>query len=481
MASIQQLVFNAAKTKWSVFGNYVSGVLSSPVRIYINISLEDSQLLDYARESAMSKGTITESEQKIGVKGKLSFGSDVYNIKLSPTGLNLDMIGNGDKRAFKVEVLEGEKIFGMPEFKLLPPAARHNIVEWVGHGLELKEELIALRYYFIEVTLNGNNLGVYAIEEHFNKELLENRKAKDGIIFKEEANKIKVFNEKDYSTDTDKKNQIRLLRSAFQSVRSNDLEIDRIFNLEKYATHFAILDLMNGYHAQGINAFYYFNPENNLVEPITREYNSLRYSEGVPNPNKFTPEMFLGKQDYLFINKLFENDEFISFYLSKLMKLSDEEYLDEFFHEIDKEFNLQMSIIYREDPFYKFPKEYLYERQKQIRKWLNKDLDIVVNVNFDDTDTFNITARNNSLFPIRLVRIYSTDQRIQSMKNILIMPDEQLLIVVDSVPNVTVNDLNFSYKIDGIQNLEREAIIIPKSFDSGITLPNLLNSSRSID
>ena len=43
---------------------------------------------------------------------------------------------------------------------------RHHIVEWVGHALEDKEGLISLRYFFVEVTLNGDNLGVYAIEEH---------------------------------------------------------------------------------------------------------------------------------------------------------------------------------------------------------------------------------------------------------------------------------------------------------------------------
>ena len=36
------------------------------------------------------------------------------------------------------------------------------------------------------------------------------------------------------------------------------------------------------------------------------------------------------------------------------------------------------------DPFYKFPKEYMYERQKQIIGWLNQDLHIVANVDEDN-------------------------------------------------------------------------------------------------
>jgi hypothetical protein len=44
-------------------------------------------------------------------------------------------------------------------------------------------------------------------------------------------------------------------------------------------------------------------------------------------------------------------------------------------------------------------------------------------------------------------------------------------------PNVTVNDLNFSYKIYGIKNLVREAIVVPKSFSTGVSLSKLWNTS----
>ena len=183
MSSIQQIVFNAAETKFSVFGNYLSGLLSSSDRIYIDLEFEDMQLLNYARESALIKGKISQEENDVKVNAKLTIGPEVYKVKLSPTGMNLDMIGDINKRAYKVKVLEGKKIYGMEEFKLLPPISRHNIVEWVGHALERQEGLVSLRYFFVEANLNGKNLGVYAIEEHFNKELLENRGAREGIIF----------------------------------------------------------------------------------------------------------------------------------------------------------------------------------------------------------------------------------------------------------------------------------------------------------
>ena len=50
--------------------------------------------------------------------------------------------------------------------------------------LEYQEGLISLRYFFVDIKINGDNKGIHAVEEHLNKELLENRGAREGIIFK---------------------------------------------------------------------------------------------------------------------------------------------------------------------------------------------------------------------------------------------------------------------------------------------------------
>jgi hypothetical protein len=479
MATMQQLVFNGVETKFSVFSNYLSGFLSSPDRIYIDVDFEGMQLLNFARESALSKGIITDEEQEVSVKAKLSVGSRAYKVRLSPTGQNLDMIGSIKKRAYKVKVMDGKKIYGMEEFKLLPPISRHHIVEWIGHALENKEGLIALRYFFIETTLNGDDLGVYAVEEHFNKELLENRKAREGIIFSAKPNQLKIFNEKKISKDPNKRNQVRLLKTALQSVKNNEIDIARIFDLNKFASHFAIVDLMDGYHAVGDNSFYYFNPVTSLIEPIAREYNSLRYSGGQPNVSELMIEMYQGDgDDWAFANKLFKNKEFISKYISQLLKLSDPKYLDDFFEEIDEDLSIQKKILYRDNPFYKFPKEYMYERQIQIIGWLNQDLNIIANIYEDHDALFNVKVKNNSLFPIELIKFFSPNHAFELHSNNIIFPGKNISLSIELEPNMSVNDLNFSYKIYGNNNLLREEIVVPKSFISGVSLPNLWNISN---
>ena len=478
MASIQQIVFNGVQTNVSVVKNYFQGIASDPEKIFININFEGSQALNFARNTAMENGSIPEEVQDISVKAKLTVGGQTYNVKLSPTGLNLDMIGSINKRAYKVKVSDGKKIYGMSEFKLLPPSARHHMVEWVGHELQKKEGLIALKYFFVESHLNGKNLGIYAIEEHFNKELLENNSSREGLIFAEKqtknGKKIKIFNEKKYLKDNVKNNQIMLLRSVMQSLKNNEIEIDRVFDLKKFAKHLAIIELMNSFHAFGINSFYYFNPVTSLIEPIPREYNSLRYSQGPPNPNQFAINMLLNNKDqYIYFNKLINNKEFMKYYLIELSKISDKAYLDVFFDDIKDNFFEQQNIIFKESPFYKFPKEYLYQRQIQIKRWLNKDLKLVVNKNIENKAIAELSISNKSIFPIALSKLSSSQNNFFDDLDIIINPYDEYKLNIDNNDLSDVSDLTLIYKIHGIPNDERETYVVSKSFKTGVSHPEL--------
>ena len=56
--------------------------------------------------------------------------------------------------------------------------------EWVMYQWFRKEGLIALRYDYIDLTLNGKRRGIYALEESFSKELIENNQRREGPILK---------------------------------------------------------------------------------------------------------------------------------------------------------------------------------------------------------------------------------------------------------------------------------------------------------
>ena len=79
-------------------------------------------------------------------------------------------------------------LFGMKQFSLQHPRVRNYIHEWLFHRLLDREGLIGLRYRFVHLSLNGKDLGIYAMEEHFEKRLIENRRRREGPILKFDEN-----------------------------------------------------------------------------------------------------------------------------------------------------------------------------------------------------------------------------------------------------------------------------------------------------
>ena len=122
----------------------------------------------------------------------------------------------------------------------------------------------------------------------------------------------------------------------------------------------------------------------------------------------------------------------------------------------------------------------MYDRQVQIIEKLNQDLTILANVDEDTQAYYNIKFKNNSLFPIELIKIFPSNKNLESLftfSNNVVFPGKEISLSIELKPNVTINDLNFSYKIYGIKNLVREAIVVPKSFHTGVSLSKLWNTS----
>jgi hypothetical protein len=100
------------------------------------------------------------------------------------------------------------------------------------------------------------------------------------------------------------------------------------------------------------------------------------------------------------------------------------------------------------------------------------------NIDEDNQSSYKFKFRNNSSFPIELIEIFSPNKTIHSFTDSKILPKQEIFLPVKSIPNLSVHDINFSYKIHGINNQTRIAIVIPKSFTTGISLPELWNSSN---
>jgi len=90
-----------------------------------------------------------------------------------------------DKWSFRLKIDGNQNLFfGMKEFSVQRPETRENLREWLFKRLLRKEDLISLRYEFVNVYINDELKGIYAIEEIPSKLLIENNKRREGVVVK---------------------------------------------------------------------------------------------------------------------------------------------------------------------------------------------------------------------------------------------------------------------------------------------------------
>ena len=112
-------------------------------------------------------------------------------------------------------------------------------------------------------------------------------------------------------------------------------------------------------------------------------------------------------------------------------------------------------------------------RQKYIKNLLETNLDIIGNVNEDNINSYDFRFQNNSKFPIKLIDIYTTNEKIRTFENKILMPGFEINIFEKDMKNTSIRNLNYSYMIYGIKNQKKEGIIIPRSFSSRMVLSDI--------
>ncbi len=383
----------------ATLGNYVKSFGASPEHLRIDIKFEHLQKLRGQRDRALEAGSLFASRDDF-VPATISCGDDETPVRLRLKGDGIQHVLS-DKWSFRVSVREEKTLFGMKQFSLQHPGARNYIHEWLYHEALRREGVVSLRYKFLELSLNGKSLGVYAMEEHFEKRLLENNKRREGLIvrFDEDAMWREITDQfRPYwpveggqsgsylSARVDAFQSSQLLSTAetakryaatvqlMEGFRTGTLATSDVFDVELLAKYFAIVDLMGAEHgSRWHNIRFYGNPITTRLEPvgfdggggraITRligtEWEDVRQTADASRRN----ESFRGR---LFADPLLRRA-----YVTQLERVSDEAYVDDLLADLSEELAEWLAIIYREWPQAPFePVDVLRKNQGYIRSML---------------------------------------------------------------------------------------------------------------
>ena len=464
--------------KYKLPVNYISGLKANPERITIDIKTSDFQKLSYKREIALAQDVLICSEEDY-VPAKIQHNGETVDVKLRLKG---DWIGQlrGEKWSFRIRVKGDDTLFGMRQFSIHHPQTRNYINEWIYHQALKTEGITALRYDFIDVTINGKHKGIYALEEHFEKRLIERNLRRDGVIirFNEElvwaggtvedgteyyfSSDIDAFHTNKILEDPTKYDQFQKANNLLESFRRGELNTSDVFDVDQLARFFAITDLMGAEHgSRWHNIRFYYNPITSRLEPIGFDGDSGQRISSI-----------IGTMSNGYCDTIFSDPVFFKQYACELERVSQPTYLDDLFTELDAGLTRNMGIIHKEYFWYHFSKDVFYDNQNYIRTMLNpvKGLHAYFYQNTTDGSII-LEVGNIQSMPIELLNVSCNGSKTFEPKhNINILPAkksfkpvqyEKIEFVIPDGFNWSdscIADLRLNYNLLGTNHVRNETI-----------------------
>ena len=152
-------------------------------RLELEIPFEKTLILENLRNESILNGVLPSANTMPKVKTKILFNEKEFRADIRLKGDRKPHFVDKDKSSYKLELDRDQFIYGIKKFSLQKPRIRNYIHEWIFHELSGNEGIIKLKYDFIKLSINGDDQGLYVIEEGFGKELIERNKRRNGPIF----------------------------------------------------------------------------------------------------------------------------------------------------------------------------------------------------------------------------------------------------------------------------------------------------------
>ncbi len=415
--------------------NYFSSLSSNAETISIDIKNNDFQKLAYNREVALEQGILITDDDDY-VPATIRFNDYEVKAKIRLKGDWVDHLV-GDKWSFRVKLKDDNTILGMKVFSIQNPNTRVFLNEWLYQEVLGRESIISPRYYFVSVVVNGKNNGIYALEEHFDKRLIENEYYREGpiISFNEDylwigrtqgiddlvesyfSSDIDTFQTSSVIEDPDKYRQFIQAKDLLESFREGNLSTSEVFDVDKLATFMALSDLMGATHGNWWhNQRFYYNPITSRLEPIGFDSDS---GERISNYGLFGMSN-LGEFNEPYQSMIYTDPVFFEKYVSELERVSNESYLEEIFTDLDDELKSNLSIIHKDYPYYYFSTNVFFDNQEYIRNVLNPVKCLNAHYYSNTSNKFTLELGNTHAFPLEVYGVKYGDMVLYPSSEVIL-------------------------------------------------------------
>jgi len=271
--------------------NAVKSWISGPEveTIHLDIKFKHYRKLEQKREKAFEEGILITSDDDY-VPAEIRYQGRTIKVKIRLKGDWLDHIAE-DEWSFRVHVKGDDHVMGMRRFSLQHPMTRSYIIDPIFHRLLRRKGLLALRYELVDLVVNGKNLGLMALEEHFSKELLESQGRRESVILRFDeslvwaqtgtyrgfsgpydsyaTSHIKPFRAGRIEQSEKLSQELEVATGLMRGFVNSRLPASQVFDVELMARYLALCEVWGLDHAvRWHNIRFYYNPITARLEPI---------------------------------------------------------------------------------------------------------------------------------------------------------------------------------------------------------------------
>ncbi|MEO1262514.1 MAG: hypothetical protein AAFZ15_27145 [Bacteroidota bacterium] len=358
------------------------------------------------------------------VPADLHFKEQDYDIQMRLKGDWVDHL-QGEQWSFRVKVENDQTLMGMRKFSLHRPGTRNYAGEWLFHQVLAKEGVLNLQYHFVQVELRIEdemsseikNLGIYALEEGFDKQLIERNQRREGVIIKldeslmweeheaylngqleipdiqylnfhkyKEMN-IVPFAEKRIREDSTLYKQFLTGSALFRDYIDGKKKLSEVFDVELTAKYTAIANLLGGNHALGGHNYrVYYNPVTSKLEPIGFDGNAGKKVFGFM-------EFYNSRNDFAFQEA----------YTRAVEKYTEDEYIQQLINwpGLPKMIALMQTVYHK----YQWTGKMLIHNQRTLQGSIRPKRPLRINFNGIEKGFFSVNIENFSRMPMEVLEL----------------------------------------------------------------------------
>ena len=341
------------------------------------------------RQGALESGVYIPSAQDF-VTATVRLDDAAVPVRMRLLAGPADHLGEDEKWGFEVRTRNNQLLLGMQRLYLLDPAVNNWLDQWAFSRALEREGVLVARYRFVHLIFNGDDRGIYALQEGFGEELLTTQGRPTGVIVEFDADllwrsiahfqgdaqaacadpvanlsaadfqyfEVDPFRDATIASDPDLSAQRDAAIGLLRALQAGRLQASDVFDVEQYGRFLASTDLWGATEGTSlVNLRYYYNPVSARLEPVGFNANAL------------------GSDARLSLAATYDDPTLQTAYVQEAWRISQPEYLDELQSELEPEWRrLQRTLSARtlkaEYEGLEPPWDALRRRQERIRRSL---------------------------------------------------------------------------------------------------------------